>query len=280
MEKIQFLQKLLTKALILIVIAVLIPFNALATNTYTTVLDLSSTQYWSIAQVDITGIDLTSDFTLETWVNIDQLPSSAGSPFSLFNKGTGDDSGGYRFILLSANDGARLYYWDSSDNRTYMSSDAAIVVADDVGNWVHLAVSVDVSSQTAVFYKNTAVQANTNNQTNASAVGASTDAFYIGQHGANNWYMDGKVDDSRVWSDIRSGAEISDNYNCSLDGDEAGLEGYWRFDNNGTDSNANGNDLTNNNSATFQSGSLPFTDSCSAPPPPAATGDHVPLFFN
>jgi len=61
----------------------------------------------------------------------------------------------------------------------------------------------------------------------------------------------------KLWSDVRTPTEISDNYDSELVGNEAGLVGYWKFSNNGLDETANDNDLTNNNVATFSS-DVPF----------------------
>ena len=63
--------------------------------------------------------------------------------------------------------------------------------------------------------------------------------------------FDGLIDEVRVWNDIRSGAEISANYQQQLTGSEANLVGYWRFNNDLTDETSSNNTLTNNNSATF-----------------------------
>ena len=42
--------------------------------------------------------------------------------------------------------------------------------------------------------------------------------------------FNGRIDEVRVWSAARTATEIDDNYNRVLDGDETGLQGYWRFE--------------------------------------------------
>ena len=44
-------------------------------------------------------------------------------------------------------------------------------------------------------------------------------------------YMDGLVDEVRVWDVARSQDDIQANMNHVLSGHEAGLVGYWNFDN-------------------------------------------------
>ena len=43
-------------------------------------------------------------------------------------------------------------------------------------------------------------------------------------------YFNGQIDEFRVWSVARSAAEISSTMNKPLNGDEANLTGYWKFD--------------------------------------------------
>lgn len=57
----------------------------------------------------------------------------------------------------------------------------------------------------------------------------------IGGDGSGGRTWDGYIDDVRLWSDIRTAQEISDNYQKELVGTEAGLVGYWKF-NEGTGS--------------------------------------------
>ena len=87
------------------------------------------------------------------------------------------------------------------------------------------------------------------------------------------------MDEVRIWDDIRTDSEISDNRLKCLVGNEANLQAYWRFDNNPNDETSNGNDLTENNSPTYQTGNLPFDDaSCGAPVAPTPIKGGLILF--
>jgi hypothetical protein len=44
-------------------------------------------------------------------------------------------------------------------------------------------------------------------------------------------YLDGQMDEMRIWSVARSADEIAEYYNCELNGDEEGLLAYYNFDN-------------------------------------------------
>jgi len=57
-------------------------------------------------------------------------------------------------------------------------------------------------------------------------------------------FFDGLIDEVRVWNDIRSDAEVDDNKLTELVGNEAGLAGYWKLNNDYLDETSNNNDLT------------------------------------
>lgn len=128
--------------------------------------------------------------------------------------------------------------------------------------WYHLAAAINTTSGAWNIYVNgSSVDSGTNTapftiETNASAFNV---GFGASQGGDN--YFDGLIDDARVWNAVRTSSQISSNYNCALAGSEANLQAYWKLDNNGNDSTANGNNLTNNNSATFST-DVNFTADC------------------
>ena len=105
----------------------------------------------------------------------------------------------------------------------------------------------------------------TNEFTGASSIRTDlTDGFFsVSRNSATNrYYFDGLVDELIVWDDIRTPTEIAESYNSGdgkiYVGDEANMISYWRMEDDLTDSHeSNGNDLTNNNSATFNA-DVPF----------------------
>lgn len=70
--------------------------------------------------------------------------------------------------------------------------------------------------------------------------------------------FNGQIDEVRIWDDVRTPTEISDNMSVELVGNEAGLVGYWKMNNDWTDETTNANDLTASGDATFST-SVPFT---------------------
>jgi hypothetical protein len=116
------------------------------------------------------------------------------------------------------------------------------------GVWTHVACTVDVSSATFTFYVDGASVAHTVTNSAATAIGVNVGLFDVS---SDTDPFNGKIDDFRIWSDIRTSGEISANYNKELTGSEANLEGYYKFNNDLLDSTSNGNDLTNNGATDF-----------------------------
>ena len=90
------------------------------------------------------------------------------------------------------------------------------------GTWYHVAVTYDASTGLLSLYKN------------GSLVGSATAAAYtetflnIGNFNNAN-YFDGNIDEVRIWSVVRTAAEIAANVSCPLSGAEPGLIAYYNF---------------------------------------------------
>jgi hypothetical protein len=52
----------------------------------------------------------------------------------------------------------------------------------------------------------------------------------IGGNTVDGRYLNGTMDEVRLWSVVRSPTEITDTMHKTLAGNEAGLVGYWGFD--------------------------------------------------
>ena len=82
-------------------------------NTNSIDLELSSSQYLSITDGNQTGLDLNSDFTIECWIKLEQLPSTVGNLMVIVGK---DDryTESYRayMLYLTVDDKLAIYYND------------------------------------------------------------------------------------------------------------------------------------------------------------------------
>ena len=229
-------------------------------NTHSIDFELDSSQYLSITDASQTGLDVTGDLTIEMWIKLETLPSDNSLAMSLvFKYDAGAGERAYAFQITSA-DLLRALYSDagSGGNFTISRTDSAIPFS--TGEWNHVAVSIDVSVPSIKFYVNGSEVASTHTDTSATSINNSAAAFHIGASNNPDDYFDGKIDDVRVWSAARTAQEIAANYTKELVGNEANLVGYWKLNNSLLDETSNNNDLTNNNSATFVSGDVPYTE--------------------
>lgn len=233
---------------LLLLIAILLPFQSFAANTASTDVELSSSQSWSITDASQTGLDLAGNFTIAAWVNLESLPS--GDCFGIVSKTNDGVGGSYVFRICddtvdplqvytigNAGQDVEQVSWGPSTATTY-----------------HVAVTFNTSGSAYKFYVNGSQFGTTQTGANTSITNTAQ-PFHIGSSvisGVPARFFDGLIDDVRVWSRELSSTEISDLYNtpCSFS-NGSNLQGSWAFESNGNDSSGNGNNLTNNNSATF-----------------------------
>lgn len=253
------MKKLISTILIFIFLA--LPVYA-GTNTHSIDLEQGSSQYLSITDASQTGLDLASTFSIELWTK----PETIGVNNPLVNKS--NDSGspthyGYELILGSDNKVRLRVSKDGTSSAgqfgSYATTDA---VYSSAGTWKHIAITCTVGNTPIVYIDGSSVSMTVEASITSGSVENNEEIFKIGYSVPYGRTYDGLIDEVRVWSDVRTSGEISDNYQTELNGDEAGLVGYWKLNNSILDETSNGNDLTNNNSAVFST-DVPFAGGAS-----------------
>jgi len=223
-------------------------------NTHSIDLERDSTQYLSITDGSQTGLDITGDFTIELWVKLESAPATdTYRPFVSKWLNTGNQRS-YAVGYINLSDTMYLYGNISTNGTAATSGTVAYTL--NAGTYYHLAFTYDASAGTMeVFVDDSSVGTISSL---ATSIYNGTAAFQIGYFLGETF--DGLIDEVRVWSDIRTSTEISDNRSVELVGDEANLVAYWQLDNDLLDMTANNNDLTNNGSAVFST-TVPFAGS-------------------
>ncbi|MCY0154081.1 Ig-like domain-containing protein [Hoeflea alexandrii] len=170
--------------------------------------------------VSVPGLTLGSAYTLEAWVRNDapslSIHSTTIMEFSNDNPYLGLTPAGH------------LYLWNSG-----ASSSTPL----PRGEWVHVAATVDAG--VSKLYVNGAHVAT------GTAPSSSGTGLGIG-HNNNDTGWVGLIDEVRVWTVARTEAEIVAAKDIQLTGNEAGLEGYWTFNegSGGTTADLTGNGHT------------------------------------
>lgn len=191
------------------------------------------------------GVWFGDNFTVESWVYI----RSHNFYAQLFDFGNGAGNNNISLFLSSGTAGhARL--------AVYNNAFASVVTANSalpLNQWVHIACTKSGSTgniyingvsvvSSAGLYSSTPTVVRTNN--------------FIGRSNFGYPYANVIVDEFRIWNVARTPSQIQADRRRSLAGNEAGLVGYWRFDEgsgtNAIDATGNGNHAMLMNRPTWQ----------------------------
>ena len=126
----------------------------------------------------------------------------------------------------------------------------------ELNTWHHVAVAYN-GTNIAIYLDGEDVSS-ANTGTGSGAILNNTRAIRIGDLNWTSSNLEGKMDEIRIWDDVRTQDEIRVNMFQSLNGDEANLIGYWPLDE--VNSVLAYDKTSNNNNATLISGALRSTD--------------------
>ena len=176
----------------------------------------------------------TSGMTLEAWVKPTEDPvgydrNGIISYFTLDGPTTESGfafiytAGKWRFVVITA---------DDEDVFPQLASWPGIDIPYDGNTWTHIAGTYDGTN--ARIFKNGLLE----QEYSAANVGGAivwedinTD-FYIGKYLDNSKSFKGSIDEVRLWNIARLDTEIQGSMNGTINVDESGLIGYWKFDDN------------------------------------------------
>jgi len=200
------------------------------------------------------------DFSISWWSKSPNFsPAGSGYESTLFYSLY--FAGGFRTFVLGAIGDAgnssypgKFYTQVSLGSTTYASFVSTNTVTSNLTNddWNHFVFTSDAgaSSRTQKLYINNTEIAGSSNSNAVDfsninfgdiALGAVT--FNMG----SDTYEDVETDELVVTNTVLSSSDVSDIYNSGVPKDESersGLIGYWRFEDDGSDSSSNSNDLT------------------------------------
>ncbi|HEX9297710.1 MAG TPA: LamG domain-containing protein [Polyangiaceae bacterium] len=163
------------------------------------------------------------DFTFEAWIKTSVTSPLAGSNFW---EGYGLI---YADVTSTVNDfgssilNGKFAFGVGNPDTTIQST--SLVTS---GQWIHVAATRRMSTgQIQVFVNGNAETTVTPAQTQSLTAPM---AITIGGNTINSRYFGGTMDELRFWNVVRTGAEITEAMHQRLTGNEAGLVGYWHFD--------------------------------------------------
>lgn len=213
-------------------------------NTYSAELQASASQAFMIGDEAQHGLDeALTGLTLEAWVKLSSVPP-AGQAYVLASKYISIADGSYELAYENTGGGKqiRLTLSDGSESAEYL---LGWVIPP--GEWHHVAATWNAVGPEVNFviddFEFGASPTNHDTVANSSVpfvVGAAADL--------GGGFLDGLVDEARVWNIARTGTEIIENMSRQVPCSEPGLVGYWRFnDDGGEDYSGHLNHLTPQN---------------------------------
>ncbi|HCD36748.1 MAG TPA: hypothetical protein DEQ23_06970, partial [Chlorobium sp.] len=175
-------------------------------------------------------LEITGDVTVAVWAKFDVL--DGWDIMAIQGNGEGADNTLYMFGVSTSDGSSKLVaYWEYDSGGSDYYAYSTVYVTVNTSDWHHYAMVRDSVARTVSFYidgdKFGDAVSYTNNayksETGPLTIGASTTST-----GAHN-FIDGKIDDLRIYSRALSGAEIAASKDTELNGSESGLVAYYSF---------------------------------------------------
>lgn len=166
-----------------------------------------------------------SQITVETWVNLRRLaPIDYWDNQFLIYKGDDRMQGSY-YLSQNSQDGDQFHFYLGAN-----SIDQVIAHTPNLNletnRWYHVARTYDGSN--LKIYVDGVLQG----ITPANITIGNTGLLTFGYHNMTDWeyFLDGLMDEIRIWNVAKTQDEIQASMNRRLIGNEPGLVGYWRLD--------------------------------------------------
>ncbi len=204
----------------------------------------------------------TSAVTIEAWIKVNTLTDTSAMIVQKGDTYNALNDGSYTFTLKQQ--GENDYRLWGQVEETPNNVRAAITIGSTNfynlrGQWVHVAMSWSADQPVALYVNGVRETSSVPDIVEASSIYDGGQDVRVGAqlyNGQLSMFFDGMIDDVRIWNVARSDAEILNNKNNELVGNETGLIAYWQF--NGTwTGTVVGTTLTPVNGADF-SHDIPF----------------------
>lgn len=163
-----------------------------------------------------------SNISVEAWV----YPTSSSSWQEVFHKQ--DNVGNPNSVTLALSGGTDIYTFVNSGSTGATSNSITDVLT--LNEWNHIAMTWQNSDGEVNVYVNGVNVSTYNGSTDALPVVGTGKAF-LGSLSGSTEFFTGKIDEVRIWTDVRTETEIRNNMLKTLNGNETGLAAYYNFDN-------------------------------------------------
>jgi hypothetical protein len=186
----------------------------------------------SAARADNATYSLTGDMSFEFWYKQTAAGSKAGTVIASKAHTTGPGFS-YKFTI-NADDAIGVRIVEDAVGISYHEREWTGLTGLDDGDWHHVAITLDISNAHAtqfILYLDGSSQGNGSSVASFGTVTAMFDSnsdFRLGGLSTSGEELRSvKLFDVRLWNDLRTGAEISDNRLIRVSASELGLVSNW-----------------------------------------------------
>jgi hypothetical protein len=175
---------------------------------------------------DSNSLDLTTGLTIEAWIN----PENYGGFQTLISKWRGDAPNGYLFKAYDDwGQAGKLYFVTEGSSPNFVQYTFGNTIIP-THTWTHVAATFDTVSGTKIFVNGIEDASLLNTGAlDINDIDLTIGCVY-GNAATPSQIFNGLIDEVRIWNYARSPQELQGNMFFSLSGQEAGLVGYWNFD--------------------------------------------------
>ena len=174
--------------------------------------------------------NISEQVTVSAWIKPTDFPNTCTTVLFKGNKRTPNLTH-RQFVLWLFDEG--LVYFDASPNGLFIRWIASASETIQKNQWYHVAGTIDAKNDSIKLYLNgdEVSRSNFKGETNLTKttlplrIGCSHEEE-ISEHAS----FAGLIDEVRVWNIVRTENQIRSDMNKQLQGNEAGLVGYWKFD--------------------------------------------------
>ena len=185
-----------------------------------------------------TGLTQTDDLTFMAWIKVNSLDTTNATPIIARRANTGN---GWQFRVGAQ---GNIEVIGISGNTNYRAAGSRIAV--ELGEWVHVAGTLDMSTNSLrIYFNGIEVGASTESGGTPPAFFTSAGDLVLGFNSVTGAasYFDGEMADVRVYNSIRTEADICSDMN-NYPATNAGMIAWFKGEGSWNDSSVNANHLT------------------------------------
>ena len=174
------------------------------------------------------NINYGDSFTVEGWIKMPDEWGGDRSWIAHWQWNSGGPYYGFFFRIRNTTDIAQFNVGDTGGNSLRFETDASI----QKNVWVHLA-GVYTGTNSYVYVNGNLAAGTQYGSTNGTVGNPDQDLYFAHEYWIAPDYMKVTIDEVRIWDDVRTQTEIQNNMYNELTGNEQGLVGYWKLNENG-----------------------------------------------